>query len=226
MSKKLWVLTLTILFTLAGSFAYSQEKPLKFGILGGLNMTTTNIEIPFMDSKIRPGLGIGGILEYWISQKFGIHADAMYNMKGAKYDFNLSFMGASASAELNWKFAYLSFPILGKLAFGDRTRFILDFGPEFSFLLSAKQQAKVDAMGQKEEEEIDIKEHMNSFEFAFDLGLGVEFLLGNTTLFIESRGSVSLNDIFKDKEFGEGKVEMEDKAAANIAGSLRLGVLF
>ena len=137
--KKLFVIfTVLLLLVFFNSTGYSQDKPLKFGARLGTNLVFTNADISGLDIEPRFTLNIGGFMEYWTSKKFGIQGGLLYNQKGAQWGESIG----GESVDLIWKFNYLSIPIYGKVAFGDRTRLYLIFGPEFSFLLSANQEIK------------------------------------------------------------------------------------
>ena len=147
-------------------------------------------------------------------------------MKGASYIKDAT----NDSREVNWSFDYLSFPLLAKFAFGDKTKLYFIIGPEFSFLLSSTMIFKQELYGITVlDEEDDITEHMNSFELAIGSGIGVEIQIQKMVLFIQLRGSVSTADIFKDKSWRTTKYLFaleEDKAALNVIPGLQVGLLF
>jgi hypothetical protein len=201
---------------------YPQVKPMWYGVKGGWNYSFTNVEIGGLNVQGRHGLHAGAVFEYWISDLFAIHSNALYNMKGNMWERDLGFFG---TVEYKWAFDYLSFPILAKFAFGDKVKFYVIVGPEFSFLLSGNEVKEGEAWEYAGEitGETDIKEYMNSFEFAANLGFGVDIHADPVVIFIEIHGSLGLTDILKETPPG---LFIEEGAVRHLVPSISAGVLF
>jgi len=136
-------------------------------------------------TSMRTGLIAGGFLTWGISGGFAIQPEALYTQKGVKLDEP----GASASVEVS----YLDVPVLARYTFGKgATRGYVFGGPSFNFKLDAK--AKSSFEGQDEEE--DIGEDVESFEFALVVGAGVEF--GH--FLVEGRFAEGLTNLARDDE--------------------------
>jgi hypothetical protein len=181
----------------------AQEKQLKYGICLGPQLTLVNIDVKPLDIQPRIAMAFGGVVEYCVSENFSLQANLLYNSKGAKYKDEQSAYGYTLTQELLWKFNYLSIPLLAKGSFGQSTKLFIYGGPELSFLLSADQifTTESNVPGYPDYEiEWDIKDNMNSTEIAFCGGLGIEFPIQNMTAFIESRGTISLTEIFKENQ--------------------------
>jgi len=217
---------------------FAQNNPVKFGLRGGLNLANSSEDIgggsetvdldgvPVTieyDQKMRNTFGFGGFAEFWVSPMFAIQANALYSMKGAKakadIDETINFQGftidINGSAEQTIKLSYLSFPIMGKIAFGENGAvkpYILA-GPEIGILLSAKLQNSVDITGSANgvsetvsaSDEMDIKDEAESLEFALNFGGGVIIPLGSTELFIDGRYGLGLTKVNK-----EGDVDLKN----------------
>ena len=227
--KKLQIILIVILLTaFCFTSGFSQDKPLKFGPRLGTALTLTNADISGLDLQPRFVLNFGAFVEYWASRSFGFQGDLLYNKKGAKWNQSMSAGGYSASVDLIWSFDYLSIPIYGKAAFGNKTRLYLLFGPEFSFLLSAKQKVELSSnisSAMNISDESDVKDSMKSFELAFGFGLGIEIPVSQSLImFIDSRSSVSLTGIFK--EVPTGYATVSDESIRNIIGALNIGLIF
>lgn len=241
-----------IIFLSVSFFAgqiYGQSKPFKFGFRGKYNMAdvTENISglfeldvegftIPIsLDQKMYNTIGFGGFVEYWFNPMFALQVNAQYNMKGTKaegdIDYSTTYLGIpinfTGNIEGTVKFSYLSFPILGKLAFGNEgaIRPYLIAGPELGFVLSAKVKsegnASVEFMGTTESasasEDIDIKDEVESVEFAFDFGGGLLFPVGgNLNIFVDAQYSAGLTKVNK-----TGSDDVKNKVIY-----LNLGILF
>jgi len=210
---------------------YPQTKPYSFGIRGGLNMAnisedlqdqTVFIEgIPFVldfTKKNYNTYSMGGFFEYRINPMFSLQLAALYNMKGAIIETGLSTIliqdtleiGIDGTVEEDIKLAYLSFPLLGKLAFGNPVgiRPYLLAGPELSILLSAEAKTKTDITASipgysqtfRDTQKDDIKDQCESLEFAFNLGGGVEFPLSTMKAFIDARYGLGMSTVNKEGE--------------------------
>jgi hypothetical protein len=238
MKKLFFCFSIIILFTIFITSGNAQDKPVKFGIRLGPQMTLVNVDISGLDLQARIATAWGAVAEYCVNPNFSLLMNIQYSMKGAKYSGEERLGGYTLTQELLWKFNYLSIPLLAKVSFGDKTKLYIYGGPELAFLLSAKQVYKIESnipssllgpilalyglkLGDNKD---DIKEHINSFELAGNIGFGFEFPVQNMTGFIETRGSISTGDILKDKQLpnvviGEGSV-------VNIIGGIYLGILF
>ncbi|GAB4372444.1 MAG: porin family protein [Calditrichia bacterium] len=187
--KKFTVFLLALLVLLSySSFGYTQNSPVKFGVRGGLNLATVTEDVEGADKKMRMVFGAGGLLEYAFSPTAAIQVNAMYSMKGAKYE------ATEGEGKMNLKFAYLSIPILGKVAFGEGSaKPYVCAGPEIGILLSSKAEF---TNGESEEE--DIKDESESMEFALNFGAGVQFPMGNMTGFVDARYGLGLSKVNKE----------------------------
>jgi len=175
----------------------------------------TPLEITLSQSN-RTTFNIGGFVEYWFTPMFAVQINALYNQKGIGIDGDLNTtiveqgipINVTVNAEEVIKLAYFSFPVLAKLAFGESNiKPYLIAGPEIGFLLSGKDYAKAtseaEAMGVKVgpysvELEEDIKESLESFEFAINFGAGLSFALGNIELFADFIYSLGITKINKE----------------------------
>jgi len=196
---------------------YPQTKPMRFGARIGWNYSFTNVEVGGLNVTGRQGINAGGVFEYWVSDLFAIHANALYNMKGNKWERDLTV----GTAEYTWAFDYLSIPILAKFAFGNQVKLYLVVGPEFSFLLSSNEIKEGE--GWTSTGERNLKEYMNSFELAGNFGFGIDIQVDPVVLFIDVRGSLGFSDIFKETPPG---VAMEEGTVRHIVPSLSVGVLY
>ena len=141
-------------------------------------------------------------------------------MKGNKWEGDLFGFG---TMKYEWGFDYLSIPVLAKFAFGDKVKFYLVVGPEFSFLLSGKEIAEAEVLGQQANEERDLKEYMSSFEFAGNFGFGVDINVDPVVIFIDIRGSLGFTDIFKEIP---PDVQVEEGSIVHLVPSASVGVLY
>ena len=108
------IFVIFLLFYLC-NVAKAQEKPLKFGLMAGPQLTLTNIDIAGVDIDTRFASAFGGVVEYWVSPSIAFQGNILYNLKGALFTEEVS----GGSIEVKWGFDYLSVPVLAKFAFGD-----------------------------------------------------------------------------------------------------------
>lgn len=236
MKRKLSFLLAVCISLVVTQELYSQEKPIRVGVLGGMNLSSLNMYVLYdymgygikTERAMRPGLRVGGAFEFWPSEIFALHINALYQTKGVNYKpQSTAYSGLTLPfKEMNWDFAYLSFPILGKVAFGDKVKFYLDFGPELSFLISAKVTSTETVSGQDTEVETDIKDNISSFDLSGNFGFGVEFPISNLRAFVGTRGYISLTDVFQNRVFPGIAEAQPGKNATLFGGSISIGILY
>jgi hypothetical protein len=236
MKKKLYLLLAMCIGLGLTQDLYSQEKPVRVGVVGGMNLSSLNMYVLYdyqgygikTEREMRPGIRIGGVFEFWPSEIFALHINALYQTKGVNYKPKSSdYAGLPIPfKEMKWDLAYMSVPVLGKVAFGDKVKFYLDFGPEFSFLLSAKVMQTTTVSGQDREIESDIKDNISSFELSGNFGFGVEFPISNLTAFVGTRGYLSLTDVFQNRMFSGIAEAQPGKNAMLFGGSLSIGIVY
>lgn len=190
-----------------------------------------------LDQSNRTTFNAGGFVEYWFSPMFALQINLLYNQKGFLIEGSLNEtiieqgipINITVDAEETVKLSYLSFPILAKVAFGESNfKPFLIAGPEIGFLLSAKDVAEATSKAEAQgitvgpytvEVEEDIKEFLESFEFALDFGGGLSYSFGSIEIFTDFIYSLGITKINKE-DFGED----EDITNQNIM--INLGILF
>ncbi len=174
--------------------------------------------------KNRTAFGLGGFLELWISSAFAIQVNGLYNQKGENVEIKLSSsfepdpgttVNITADLEATLELNYFSFPVMGKFTFGKAQgiRPYLLAGPEIGFLSSAKTSDiegtatfSVPSQGIYQTEDIDvpgddIKDQVESVEFALNFGGGIAFPLGSSVEgFLDGRYGLGLSNILKEGE--------------------------
>jgi len=146
------------------------------GVSGGLNLANVNVDPDDgIDFSRLTAFGLGGVLDYGLSENVTLRFEPMYLQKGTTR------FGADV------KLAYLEVPVMFKYAFGtSNTKPYIMAGPTFGFNLSAKIKA---------DEEQDIKDEIKSVDFGLVLGAGVSLPMGNNSLFLEARYALGLANI-------------------------------
>ncbi len=204
------------------------------------DMGDDNLEIN-VDRKRHNDFNGGGFLEYWISRSFALQLNALYLQKGTRIDAEIEGLffdqasGQTVNLFIETKqsllLSYLSFPLMAKFAFGGgnpaAARPFIMAGPEVGYLLSAETsdlkgeaQAYIPALGggaaEISESGQDVKDGIESLEYAVNLGAGIIFPLGAKKIFLDGWYSLGLSQINK-----EGSA-----SAKNNVVTLNLGLMF
>lgn len=226
----------TICVILLCTIGLSQTK---LGIRGGLNLANINHDFSGTESfdfegstfletvsqSDRVCFNLGAFLEYWFSPKFALQINAIYNQKGFIFDGNVkgtiidqgNSIDITIDIDETVKLSYLSFPVLAKAPFGEWNfkPYILA-GPEFSFLLSATDYAKVKSQAESngeilgpftEEYDDDIKEMLDAFEFAIDFGGGFSYNFTNLEVFADFIYSLGITTISTERFMNEEELK-------------------
>lgn len=135
----------TLFVIISAMFMMSANaQKIQFGVRGGLNVSKESDHILnvmdygtiVIDTNFRPGLNIGGFINFPTGEKFALEAGASYSMLGYKdkiYEMESSddYFYAKVLSH------YITIPVAEKFyPFGSGMFF--EFGPQFGFLLSKK----------------------------------------------------------------------------------------
>ncbi len=206
--------------------AMAQEKPMTFGVKGGVNIANLVFDPEpeeGMDNLM--GMGLGGTMSYMISPGFSIDTDLLYLQKGAKETVTVD--GCDLTSKV--KLSYVSLiPMLRYTlqAQGFAPYFLI--GPEVGFLMSAKVKGEGDCEGVEGSAEVDIKDQTKSVDFGLNFGAGVQIPAGNMALFFEARYALGLSNIedTSDEEEGTLAEDEEDTSTKTKGIYLFAGVRF
>jgi hypothetical protein len=186
---------------------------LQYGVRGGLNLADSNTDVETVNMetggtfnrKLLARFSAGGLIEYMISEKFSVQLNVLYNQKGEKFVGTIveDFVGI-IDIELTNTYDYISVPALFKMKFfNSEAKPFLVLGPEFSYLLSAHQKFNADIMVIDLDTTLidaDIKDDVQTFEWAFNFGIGLEFPISSHYGFIEGRYGLGLTPFNKEGE--------------------------
>jgi opacity protein-like surface antigen len=207
--KRLTVTLFAIVLLFSMSSLASAQGLTGYGIKAGLNLA--NISEDWSDDwegvekKMKTGFSVGGFITYSINEMFAIQPEALYTMKGAKWEW----------ADEGWqdeeKLAYLEIPVLAKFTIPTQGNIApnLFVGPALGILLSAKYYEEWDS----ESEERDIKDDMKSTDFGLAFGAGVEIGMPHSAITIDGRYTLGLTNTcepYTDPETGE-ETECDEK---------------
>ncbi|WP_240676179.1 porin family protein [Botryobacter ruber] len=189
--KKIFLL-LVVVMAVAATQVVAQQQPVRVGIRAGLNMAnwqgesveSINNLFEFADGAIkqemREGFHAGGFISIPVAPGFEIEPGLLYSQKGTRVVGTLPWKETeflNVKATITNKAEYLELPVLAKIYVGEG--FNLFAGPQVSYLLSNKIQARAGALGFNVlNREWDMKSGMREFDVALTGGLGYRFSSG------------------------------------------------
>lgn len=173
------------------------------GVNGGAAFNTM-----FFQPSIKQNMMIGatgGVTFRYISEKYfamicGVQLEVNYTQKGWEERFEDSNGNEDTSLGYQHKMDYLEIPFLAHLAFGKRTQFFLNLGPQIGFLINDKEtfsgklaeNSKLQHSQEEYHKRID-----NKFDYGITAGGGLEIRTRKAGNFlIEGRYYYALSDIF------------------------------
>ena len=185
----------------------TNEKSFSFGAKAGVNLASiSDIDEGTGESiKGRTSFHVGGLAQYSFNEKLAIQVEVLYSEVGNKYEYSDSYNydgplragggNYSYNEEVITKLSYISMPILAKYFI--ITGLSVEAGPQFSQLISAKQdweETSSDDFGSETDSgSDDIKDFMNGFDIGGAIGASYELDLG---LFFSARYVFGLTEIY------------------------------
>ncbi len=163
------------------SLTFAQQ----FGAKAGMNVSTISDE-GFDDTKSKVGYYAGVFMNVPVSESFSIQPEVLYNNLGSKVSSTV--LGTTYSSTLNLD--YVAVPVM--FQYKATPQFYLEAGPEFGFLVNAKQ--KFDNGSSSIVTELD-KEDFNSFNMGVGLGLGFDI---SKNVGLNARYVAGFSDITKE----------------------------
>lgn len=146
--------------------ANSVEAQVKFGIKGGLNVTSMSLDSKVLDAENRAGFFIGPTLKFTLPVVgLGIDASALYDQREAKAKAEVE----GAEVESNFKTQSVNIPINVRYGFGlgSTASIFLFAGPQFGFNVGDKNQSIFKDMGEW---------RLKSSTFSVNVGVGAMLL--------------------------------------------------
>ena len=204
---KHFILALIISFISITSL-YSQKKvfdnELYIGIGGGAYASSVDF-VPSIPQNQKIDL-FGGMSAKYITQNhLGLIIEANYSRRGweEEYDSESDF---SYSRTLN----YLEVPFMTHIYFGDKARFIINVGPQISFLLNDKQSMSSALASDVEARQaidpdapIGVQyspfSELNRFDYGIVGGVGMTLQTGIGNFDLEGRYYFGLGDVFESR---------------------------
>ncbi len=184
--KKLFVsasLLLGVIFN-----ANAQTPDVGFGIKGGYNLSNLTGDVENAESK--SGFHLGLFVEIPVAERFSIQPEVLYSAQGAKYETESSLINQRLEYKANYD--YINVPVLAK--FYATEGLAIEVGPQFGFLVSAKDKLETSGVVDTETE-TDVKDNLESFDFS--IAAGLSYKLPSNLLF-GARYNFGLSNMVKD----------------------------
>lgn len=185
----------------ASSLAFAQttksSSPVAFGIKAGMNVSSLSKDEGLDDQKSKIGFNGGVFANIPVASSFSVQPELLYSQYGSKAEYTVLGDKYSSSTNLD----YLTVPVM--FQYNALPNLYLEAGPEFGFMLSAKNKVKNETTGNSSTTE-DFKDDLNTFNFGIGLGAGYYF---TPNIGLTARYVAGLTDIAKDRPSGSDAVK-------------------
>ncbi|MBP2619180.1 porin family protein [Chryseobacterium jejuense] len=185
----------------AGTLAFAQQKtsssPVSFGVKGGMNVSSISKTEGLDDQKSKIGFNAGVFANIPVASSFSIQPEVLYSQYGEKSDYKLN---NSTTISNSTKLDYITVPVM--FQYNALPNLYLEAGPEFGFMVSAKNKVKNESTGQSSTTD-NYKDNLNTFNFGVGLGAGYYF---TPNFGITARYVAGLTDIAKNRPSGSDAI--------------------
>jgi len=187
----------------AGSLAFAQQtpvtssNPVAFGVKAGMNVSSITNDSGLDDQGSKIGFNAGVFANIPIASSFSIQPEVLYSQYGDKYDQTVLGTRYSSSRHLD----YIAVPVM--FQYNVIPNLYLEAGPEFGFMVNAKNKAKNETNNETISESGDYKDSLNKFNFGIGIGAGYYF---TDNIGITARYVAGLTDIAKDRPNGSDAI--------------------
>lgn len=215
--KKLLCALFLFSFLLIGSL--SAQTGVRFGLKAGYSMATqygiTPDELPYtVDTDYRHGFAGGFFLYFPITESFGIQQEFLYTMKGSRQNIELNTFPVTTFSKYNLD--YFELPILFRYTFAKigNVRIYSSSGFALSILLdgdyTTKSVIEIGGTQITDTESGDLN-GLDTFDYAFLYGAGVDFNLFNMKCFLEYRFTIGWNTLMMPTFEGEDPAPLRNQ---------------
>ena len=173
------------------SLTFAQQ----FGVKGGMNVSSLSDDATLSDQESKIGFNAGVFMNAPLAENFSIQPEVLYNDLGSKVTRSTEILGNTYSADYSRNLGYISVPVM--FQYNATPAFYLEAGPQFGFLVNAKDKFKNSTNGSTDNATIVAldKDNFHTFDFGIGLGAGYYF---TPNLGLTARYTAGLSDIIKD----------------------------
>jgi hypothetical protein len=162
---------------LVSSAAMAQDEP-KFGLKGGLNVSTLNYDNG-TDADWKTGFHLGGLAHIHLTPSFSLQPEVYYSSQGAKLPYN-------TNDKMVLNLSYINVPFLLQYNFANGFR--LQGGPQIGFLVGVS-----DKVG---DQELNLRKTSDYKAVDLSIPLGLSYL-GYSGFGVDARYNIGLTNIHK-----------------------------
>ncbi|AZA76523.1 PorT family protein [Chryseobacterium sp. G0186] len=184
----------------ATTLAFAQQtpssNPVTFGVKGGMNVSSLSKDSGLDDQKSKIGFNAGVFANIPVASSFSVQPEVIYSQYGNKSNFTALGTKYSASTKLD----YIAVPVM--FQYNALPNLYLEAGPEFGFMVSAKNKLKNESNGDSSTSD-NYKDNFNTFNFGIGIGAGYYF---TENLGLTARYVAGLTDIAKNRPSGSDAV--------------------
>jgi len=181
---------------MATSFAFAQTttptstSPVRFGVKAGMNVSSLSNDGTLEDQGSKIGFNAGVFANIPVAESFNIQPEVLYTQYGDKYDQVIAGNRYSYARHHD----YIAVPVMFQYNFVPN--FYVEAGPEFGFLVSAKNKSKNETNNDVIAESGDYKDRLNGFNVGIGLGAGYYF---TDNIGLTARYVAGVTDIAKER---------------------------
>ncbi|MFC1572117.1 porin family protein [Candidatus Eisenbacteria bacterium] len=211
-----WLLVAIVFSCLLAGPALGQFQEVDFSLKGGINYANMAVDPDPGNGGSILRFGGGGTLGMNFSRKFSIGIDVLYLMKGTKNSYRDGGSIVHREVEFHTELDYLVInPNFRLQPTSGRSTPYLTLGPEIGILLKATSHTEDDrSNGEKQ----DVKDSFESTDIAINFGAGLDFPIGSSNFFIESRYSFGLTDVSATQPDDESGAKLTTRGIYAFAG--------
>jgi len=171
----------------------SSDSAVRFGVKAGMNVSSVSKDGALDDQGSKIGFNAGVFANIPVGSMFSVQPEVLYSQYGDKYDQVILGKRISSARHLD----YITVPVM--LQYNIIPNLYVEAGPEFGFLVSAKNKLKNESDNDVINQSGDYKDGLNGFNFGIGLGAGYYF---TDNIGVTARYVAGITDIAKDRPNG------------------------
>jgi hypothetical protein len=170
-----------LLFVCAIALASMTQAQVRFGLKAGANLASLSGDNEGLAMKI--GFNAGAVAKISVSEAFSVQPELVFSAQGAKAD--------EGDGKLN--LTYINLPILAQY---NTSGFVIETGPQFGFLMAAKQKVG--------DASVDIKDMLKGLDLGWAIGFGYQTQSG---FGVNARYNLGFSNIIDSEDDEDGKLK-------------------
>ena len=140
---------------------------------------------------------------------------------GMQVELNFAQQGWHETNDFSRRLSYVELPFLTHIYIGDRTRFIINIGPQIGYLVAEQKTNRLQS-ADTEHTHQQTQAIQNDFDYGFAAGLGLSFSAGKNVFQLETRAYYALGDIYSNAKYDYFSRSNNMKLSVNLAWMIRV----